>query len=202
MKLRYYLRGLGLGILVTAAFFIASNSKDTMTDAEVKARAKELGMIENTVLAELELSTEAKESIVEVESSVVESETEDSTIEETTVTETETEEMTTEEMTTVVESEVEEDTDNKTDVDSKENEPASADVNSSGNVTEVVITVNRGDGSDTVARRLQELGVIQDAGEFDRFLMQNGYDRKISTGDHIIPANASWDEIGRKLCNK
>ena len=211
MKLRYYLRGLGLGILVTAAFFIASNSKDTMTDAEVKARAKELGMIENTVLTDLESSTEVKESIVEVESSEVETEIEVSTVEETTVMESTTEETTTEETTTeettmeetttVAELETEEDTNNKTAVENKENEPASTDIKNTGNGTEVIVTVNRGDGSDTVARRLQELGVIPDAGEFDRFLMQNGYDRKISTGEHIIPANASWDEIGRTLCN-
>lgn len=201
MKLRYYLRGLGLGILVTAAFFIASNSKDTMTDAEVKARAKELGMIENTVLTDLESSTEVKESIVEVESSEVETEIEVSTVEETTVMESTTEETTMEETTTVEELETEEDTNNKTAVENKENEPASTDIKNTGNGTEVIVTVNRGDGSDTVARRLQELGVIPDAGEFDRFLMQNGYDRKISTGEHIIPANASWDEIGRTLCN-
>lgn len=201
MKLRYYLRGLGLGILVTAAFFIASNSKDTMTDAEVKARAKELGMIENTVLTDLESSTEVKESIVEVESSEVETEIEVSTVEETTVMESTTEETTMEEMTTVAELETEEDTNNKIAVENKENEPASTDIKNTGNGTEVIVTVNRGDGSDTVARRLQELGVIPDAGEFDRFLMQNGYDRKISTGEHIIPANASWDEIGRTLCN-
>lgn len=201
MKLRYYLRGLGLGILVTAAFFIASNSKDTMTDAEVKARAKELGMIENTVLTDLESSTEVKESIVEVESSEVETEIEVSTVEETTVMESTTEETTMEETTTVAELETEEDTNNKTAVENKENEPASTDIKNTGNGTEVIVTVNRGDGSDTVARRLQELGVIPDAGEFDRFLMQNGYDRKISTGEHIIPANASWDEIGRTLCN-
>lgn len=201
MKLRYYLRGLGLGILVTAAFFIASNSKDTMTDAEVKARAKELGMIENTVLTDLESSTEVKESIVEVESSEVETEIEVSTVEETTVMESTIEETTMEETTTVAELETEEDTNNKTAVENKENEPASTDIKNTGNGTEVIVTVNRGDGSDTVARRLQELGVIPDAGEFDRFLMQNGYDRKISTGEHIIPANASWDEIGRTLCN-
>ena len=201
MKLRYYLRGLGLGILVTAAFFIASNSKDTMTDAEVKARAKELGMIENTVLTDLESSTEVKESIVEVESSEVETEIEVSTVEETTVMESTIEETTMEETTTVAELETEEDTNNKTAVENKENEPASTDIKNTGNGTEVIVTVNRGDGSDTVARRLQELGVIPDAGEFDRFLMQNGYDRKISTGEHVIPANASWDEIGRTLCN-
>ena len=201
MKLRYYLRGLGLSILVTAAFFIASNSKDTMTDAEVKARAKELGMIENTVLTDLESSTEVKESIVEVESSEVETEIEVSTVEETTVMESTTEETTMEEMTTVAELETEEDTNNKIAVENKENEPASTDIKNTGNGTEVIVIVNRGDGSDTVARRLQELGVIPDAGEFDRFLMQNGYDRKISTGEHIIPANASWDEIGRTLCN-
>ena len=201
MKLRYYLRGLGLGILVTAAFFIASNSKDTMTDAEVKARAKELGMIENTVLTDLESSTEVKESIVEVESSEVETEIEVSTVEETTVMESTIEETTMEETTTVEELETEEDTNNKTAVENKENEPASTDIKNTGNGTEVIVTVNRGDGSDTVARRLQELGVIPDAGEFDRFLMQNGYDRKISTGEHKIKANASWDEIGRTLCN-
>ncbi|MDO4188787.1 MAG: hypothetical protein Q4D29_07330, partial [Lachnospiraceae bacterium] len=50
MKLRMYLRGLGLGMVVTAlvmAFGVKTNNK-TMTDAEVRARAKELGMVEET----------------------------------------------------------------------------------------------------------------------------------------------------------
>ena len=54
MKIRYYLRGLGLGILFTTVFFwIGGSSKQTMSDEMIKERAKELGMIENTVLADI-----------------------------------------------------------------------------------------------------------------------------------------------------
>ena len=59
MNLKYYLRGLGLGILVTALILsVAGRNRRTMTDAEVKERAKELGMIENTVLLEKPEETE------------------------------------------------------------------------------------------------------------------------------------------------
>ena len=90
MKMRYYLRGLGLGILVTAIFFLVGDSSGkTMSDEQIKARAKELGMIESTVLAEI-----PKEEIVEsVEEeggieSVMENETESEAVE-TSVEETE-----------------------------------------------------------------------------------------------------------------
>ena len=53
MELKFYLRGLGLGIVVTALIMgIASSKNQTMTDAEIIARAKQLGMIEDTVLKE------------------------------------------------------------------------------------------------------------------------------------------------------
>ncbi len=53
MELKFYLRGLGIGIVVAAIVMgVALSKKKTMTDEEVKARAKELGMIENTVLSE------------------------------------------------------------------------------------------------------------------------------------------------------
>ncbi len=48
-KLRFYLRGLGIGILVTAVILIAvklSTGNGEMTDAEIKRRAAELGMVE------------------------------------------------------------------------------------------------------------------------------------------------------------
>ena len=62
MKRKYYLRGLGTGILVTALILIiASGQKETMTDEEVKARAKELGMVESTLLSDLANQTPAAE---------------------------------------------------------------------------------------------------------------------------------------------
>ena len=51
MKLRYYLRGLGIGIVVTALVMGLSN-KDArpLTDAEIKAKAAALGMVESESL--------------------------------------------------------------------------------------------------------------------------------------------------------
>lgn len=48
MKLRMYLRGLGLGMIVAALVltFGVKTENRTMTDAEVRARAKELGMVD------------------------------------------------------------------------------------------------------------------------------------------------------------
>lgn len=56
MEKKYYLRGLGLGIIVTAVIMgialSGGTKKREMTDEEVIARAKELGMIEDTRLLE------------------------------------------------------------------------------------------------------------------------------------------------------
>lgn len=52
MERKYYLRGLGLGIAMTAIIMgVALSGNKTMTDEEIIARAKELGMVENTVLS-------------------------------------------------------------------------------------------------------------------------------------------------------
>ena len=48
-KIRFYIRGLGIGILVTALILIAvnlKNNKGQMTDAEIKERAAALGMVD------------------------------------------------------------------------------------------------------------------------------------------------------------
>lgn len=186
MKIRYYLRGLGLGILITSIFFLVSNSgaARTMSDEQIKARAKELGMIENKVLAEIsteeagkeetiveEVTTEVVETIEAVMETVEEAETVETTVEEST-------EETTEESQSVEET-----------------------GNTAPNTEPVTIVVNRGEGSDTVSRRLQEAGLVADAYEYDRYLMANGYDKRIGAGEHVIPAGATWEEIAKELCN-
>lgn len=55
MKLKYYLRGLGIGIAVTALILGLTPGKSegaSMTDAQIIARAKELGMVERKVLSD------------------------------------------------------------------------------------------------------------------------------------------------------
>ena len=60
MDLKQYLRGLGAGILVTAVILGFSQKTKPMTDAEIKVRAAQLGMVEETVLSDL--VTEEKSS--------------------------------------------------------------------------------------------------------------------------------------------
>ena len=47
MKLAYFLRGLGIGIIFCAIVFsFSKGTTSTMTDEEIISRAKELGMVE------------------------------------------------------------------------------------------------------------------------------------------------------------
>ena len=56
MEKKYYFRGLGLGIIVTAVIMgialSGGGKKEKMTDDEIIARAKQLGMIEDSTLLE------------------------------------------------------------------------------------------------------------------------------------------------------
>lgn len=218
MKMRYYLRGLGLGILVTAIFFLVGDSSGkTMSDEQIKARARELGMIESTVLAEI-----PKEEIVEsVEEeggieSVMENETESEAVE-TSVEETEpAEENSVEEPVEEISSEAEKESaaevtveeseadDNNIEETSNPEESSVAEEQTStaANTESVSIVVHSGEGSDDVSRRLADMGLVADAHEYDKFLMANGYDKKIRTGEHIIPAGATWEEMAKILCNR
>lgn len=47
MKLKYYIRGLGIGILITTIVLSVGGKKEKLTDKEIIARARELGMVMN-----------------------------------------------------------------------------------------------------------------------------------------------------------
>ena len=64
------------------------------------------------------------------------------------------------------------------------------------------VTIVKGESSTTVARKLQQAGIIQDAMQFDQYLCLNGYDRRLVTGDHTIPAGASAREIAEIITKK
>ena len=217
MKIRYYLRGLGLGIVFTAVFFlVGGSSKQTMSDEMIKERAKELGMIENTVLVNIEdvsetkipemnySETEMTENIIEVESSIEVSLEED--LVEQSIFETEADEI--EEVSTIEENSIEEEqTETSTVIENpsadsiEEEQPEEIQDSKPADGQLISIVVNKGEGSDTVSQRLYEAGLIEDPYAYDKYLMQNGYDRRIGAGEHLIPIGASWQEIAQGLCN-
>lgn len=210
MERKYYLRGLGIGIAVTAIIMgIALSGNTKMTDEEIIARAKELGMVENTVLSDVD-ETEVDESVGPDEDANADADgnvpnnvsaPEQSVPEQAdafpeehadAVSETEEEDQTaplTEDKTTP-------DSDDETEEDTETDKP----VNTNDAITSAAIktiTVNSGDGSYTVARKLADVGVVISAETFDTFLCQNGYDKKLRPGTFSIPADASDEQIAR-----
>lgn len=200
MKLKYYLRGLGVGIAVTALLLGLSGKKESLTDAEIMARARELGMTENTVLAELE--TEEVPQTEEVPETVpaeeeAESEETDTVIEEATVSSEA--EMETEGTAEVSETEALENTES-----SQEAAPEKAEETAKAEEEREIIriTVRSGETSWPVAQRVQEAGLVSDAAAFDDFLCDNGYSRYLRAGEYEIPAGSTQEEIARILARK
>ncbi|MBO5087194.1 MAG: hypothetical protein J6C01_00840, partial [Lachnospiraceae bacterium] len=59
----------------------------------------------------------------------------------------------------------------------------------------VTITIKGGSTSFPVCQKLQELGVIKDATDFDNYLIKNGYANRIRVGTHTLTIGMSYEEI-------
>ncbi len=193
MKLKYYLRGLGIGILVTTVILsLAGVGRKNMTDEEVVKRAKELGMVESTLLSDLPDQTKTDEVRPTEPETSLQPETSEPEPEESAST-PETPEAPEE---TPVASE-------ETPVAPEETPVSPEDGNPDTSAWETVtLVIGRGESSTTVSKNLKKAGIVEDAAAFDRFLCNNGYDKKIITGTYEIPYGASEEEIAKIITRK
>lgn len=200
MKLKYYLRGLGIGILITTVILgLAGIGRKNMTDEEVVKRAKELGMVESTLLSDLPDQTKAEEvRPTEPETSLQpETSEQENSAEPEAGPEPETSEP-------EVSPEPEESASTpETPVAPEETPVSSEDGNPDTPAGETVtLVIGRGESSTTVSKNLKKAGIVEDAAAFDRFLCNNGYDKKIITGTYEIPYGASEEEIAKIITRK
>ena len=180
MKLKYYLRGLGIGILVTAVIMgvTQGSRKETLSDREIRERAAALGMVEpGNSLADLEAAeTPAATEIPEAIETPAATEIPEA-IETTAATEAP---AATPEVTA-----------------RPTQKPAEEEEGSS-----YTFEIQAGDSSYQVAYRLQQAGLVADARDFDNYLCSKGYDRKLKTGSYEIPETATEEEISEILCGR
>lgn len=219
MKLKYYLRGLGIGIIVTALLMGYSDKNRAAQAATTQETVQE----ENSgLLAERNGSENGQtvQSVEEETQTVTESTAEALSIEETqTQTEPETEAettTTTETVSTIEETETETVTETETGTQTEaqtvtetsaeaavsEESAQSTQTRSTSTGSMVEITISRGDDSGTVSRKLHNAGLVESATEYDAYLMQHGYDKKIRVGTVDIPADATWQEIAEYISGK
>lgn len=205
MKLKYYLRGLGIGILTTTVILsLAGIGRKNMTDEEVVKRAKELGMVESTLLSDLPDQTKA-DDVRPTEPGTPEPET--SLQPETSEQEISAEPETSpgpETLEPEVSPEPEESASTpETPVAPEETPVSPEDGNPDTPAGETVtLVIGRGENSTTVSKNLKKAGIVEDAAAFDRFLCNNGYDKKIITGTYEIPYGASEEEIAKIITRK
>lgn len=216
VKLKYYLRGLGIGIIVTALLMGVSDKnkvtaktddytvtsensvhttaddlentdeentdKETTEDKTKKTEAEKNEAVVITLPTEASNADSSKETSAEgiTQEEILQNETLQS---EETESQPETEEESTDEL-------------------SKEVQDLIQMTKEASTASEYTLEIVRGDDSGTVSRKLQNAGIVENATEFDAFLMQHGYDKKISIGTVKIQKGASWVEIAEKLSGK
>ena len=222
MKLKYYLRGLGIGMLVAALVLALSGNTGTkMSDEAVKRRAAELGMVEKdkSVLGDIDGEAAADEDteagaqtepsgeealFQDTEESKPTGETESGEDTAEQAGETQPEESAAEQVgETQPEGSAAQEADPEEQALAQEIEQRADEVaDRAEEVAEnsvpdnaITLDVRRGDSSISVARRAAELGLVESAADFDVFLCQNGFDKRISVGSYKIEQGASEREI-------
>ena len=192
MKLKYYLRGLGIGMIVTALILgiSFSNRQDQtsqiMTDDQIRERAAELGMVDSSELTLAALQNSAKQPT-------------EGTPEETTQTQEQNN----------IEAEPETTVPAETQATAEPEKTAAPETTAEQEVTEAPqrtqtasITIQRGDDSGSASRRLYEAGLVENAKAFDNYLCNNGYSRSINPGTYEIAPGTSEEEIAKIITGK
>lgn len=197
MKLKYYLRGLGIGIICTAIIMgiaLSGNKKETMTDTEIIERARLLGMVMPEDVEEPSETEEGQESpddnlakpqevqggesVSEIENNKADSKKDDGKKENN-------------------------QKDKPSDKPEQTNDNAAAGNAQQGTSPKMIkIEIVAGDFSDAVSQKLFRAGLVSDAEAFNRYLTQKDADQTLRIGVYEIPEGATQDEIIEILTKK
>lgn len=195
MKFKYYLRGAGIGVIVsTVILSIAFLLQNEMSDAQVIQRARELGMI---------TKEEAPKTLADVpKSGAAQAEADSKQNGEGSA------------------KEPQDGSNASAENDSRPTASAPPAASAPAETTKpqdsgsddsgqkkgtqtarrkITITVVEGDESGTVAAKLFEAGLIDNAGEFNDFLGNNGYDNQLQQGTFKIEKGSSFEQIAEAL---
>lgn len=193
MKLKYYLRGTGVGIILTAIVFSIVNPRQELSDDEIIRRATGLGMVmkdeDNPSLDKLinEMKPSAAEAVT-----TQDSEGTDNVDTEATVTAAPDDNMQPEDLEDIDEKNYED----KLAQHEPENE-AVEDLQPEEEieVEEISFTIERGMSSIAVANLLEKIGLVDDADSFNEYIVAQGKAAVIRTGSFSLPKGSSYQEI-------
>ena len=221
MKLKYYLRGLGIGMAVTALILGISFSgrqgqeAQTLTDEQIRERASELGMVDSS-----ELTLAALQNSAQPQTTMEPEVTEEPKL--TADPETTTEPEATAELETTAEPKATTEPEKKTDPEATvepetmtepettaepkmTTEPEATEeleLTTAPEQSQTTITIKKGSDSGSVSRMFYEAGLVENAKAFDNYLCNNGYSRSINPGIYEIAPGTSEEEIAKIITGK
>ena len=191
MKLKYYLRGLGIGMAVTALILGISFSgrqgqeAQTLTDEQIRERASELGMVDSSELTLAALQNSAQPQTTMEPEVTEESET-----------------MTEPEATAELETATEPKATAEPEMTTKPEATEEPELITAPEQSQTTITIKKGSDSGSVSRVLYEAGLVENAKAFDNYLCNNGYSRSINPGIYEIAPGTSEEEIAKIITGK
>ena len=191
MKLKYYLRGLGIGMAVTALILGISFSgrqgqeAQTLTDEQIRERASELGMVDSSELTLAALQNSAQPQTTMEPEVTEESET-----------------MTEPEATAEPETATEPEATAEPEMTTKPEATKEPELITAPEQSQTTITIKKGSDSGSVSRMLYEAGLVENAKAFDNYLCNNGYSRSINPGIYEIAPGTSEEEIAKIITGK
>lgn len=210
MKLKYFLRGLGTGIIFAALVLTISyrvSDKNEMTDGQIMKRAKELGMVMQTDEMKKSLEEMQKPEQIPEKTDSQKQENEEVTSKEPENNQTEEEKQNSESNELEKDEPKQEETnDSETKVgESKDvsedntSESASEDEQKEEVKDYTEFTIQSGTSSAQLSRYLEGIGLVDKAESFDKYLCDNGYSGKIAVGTFKVSGNPDYAELTKVI---
>lgn len=201
MRLKYYLRGLGLGIIFAVFIMMVGyrNHGSSMSDSEIIEKAKALGMVETEDTSGMKSDKKTDNKTDEKSDKKIDTSEPDTTIADTSAaedTQTGTDNTDADNIAGTA------DADTTAPSDVAATDSAASDAAQPQQNTTFTVTVGSGDTCRMIAERLQAAGIIDDAEKFRAYMGQKGVDQFIADGNHEIPYGASYDDIINILTRK
>lgn len=230
LKLRYFIRGLGIGIVFTAIVMSLSLQaarsriirENALTKEEIMEKAMGYGMIldstEDTTPIEQNESSQVKQDEEENQNSDNQNEDESKDVDDQQKDDDEQQEENKnaesdkEEVDSSVDSQEDEeevkqetkdsDSDKDTDISEEDTEESSNKEESIVSIDYIPIKITSGMTATDVGKLLKEKKVIEDVDEFRSYMSEQGYSSKILIGNYLIPVNATYKKIANIITKK
>ena len=193
MRRKYFMRGMGTGIVITSLIFTISFlfKEDRVSNAYIIEEAKKLGMVmpgNETVKSQKEGQEDGKdENVKNKEEGAWEG----------------TEESEPEGKVTVENLEGDEVTEPpKETTDSGIYTNKTKDSEKSPGKGQISFSIRQGESSDIVSANLYKAGLVKNPTEFNTYLETNGYDKFIRVGDYSIKEGSSDREIAKAITGR